>query len=143
MPTGNTQWTVLMIDDEANARKVVKLLLEREGYRVLTAQNGEEGLILAKVEQPHVILLDIMMPKMNGYETLRRLREDQDINEIPVIMVTAKGTEHDIATSFRLGAVFHVEKPYETKDLLQKILVALKLPSGGPAGGIDEGGQGA
>ena len=122
--------TVLMIDDESNSRKVVKLLLEREGYRVLTAPNGEEGLILAKVETPDVILLDVIMPKMDGYETLRRLRGDQDMHEIPVIMVTAKGTEHDIAASFRRGAVFHVEKPYETKDLLQKIQVALTLKEG-------------
>ena len=120
--------TVLMIDDESNSRKVVKLLLEREGFRVITAANGEEGLILAKVEQPHVILLDVMMPKMNGYEALKRLREDEDTQRIPVIMVTARGTEHDIATSFRLGAVFHIEKPYETKDLLQKLTVALSLP---------------
>ena len=122
-----------MIDDESNARKVVKLLLERGGFRVLTAANGEEGLILAKVERPHVILLDVMMPKMNGYETLKRLREDEDTNAIPVIMVTARGTEHDIATSFRLGAVFHIEKPYETKDLLKKIAVALSLPAEGNA----------
>ena len=119
--------TVLMIDDESNARKMVKLLLEREGYRVLTAGNGEEGLILAKVEQPNVILLDLMMPKMNGHETLRRLRDDQDMKTIPVVVISAKGTEHDIAASFRLGAVFHIEKPYETKDLLQKIQVALTL----------------
>ena len=125
--------TVLMIDDECNARKVAKLLLEREGFRVLTAANGEEGLILAKVERPDVVLLDVMMPKMNGYETLKRLREDEDTKMIPVIMVTARGTEHDIATSFRLGAVFHIEKPYETKDLLQKISVALSLPSEGNA----------
>ena len=130
MPDEKPQRTVLMIDDESNSRKVVKLLLEREGYRVLTAPNGEEGLILAKVEQPDVILLDVIMPKMDGYETLRRLRGDQDMHEIPVIMVTAKGTEHDIAASFRLGAVFHVEKPYETKDLLQKIQVALTLKEG-------------
>ncbi len=121
--------TVLMIDDESNSRKIVKLLLEREGFRVLTAGNGEEGLILAKVEQPHAVLLDVMMPKMNGYETLKRLREDPETRSIPVIMVTARGTEHDIATAFRLGAVFHIEKPYETKDLLQKIARALALPS--------------
>ena len=119
--------TVLAVDDEANARKLLKLLLEREGFRVITASNGEEALILAKVEQPQVVLLDVMMPKMNGYEALKRLREDQDTAAIPAIMVTAKATEHDIATSFRQGAVFHVEKPYETKDLVQKIRVALQL----------------
>ena len=123
------QRTVLLIDDESNARKVTKLLLEREGFRVLTAATGDEGLILAKVERPDVILLDVMMPKMNGYETLKRLRDDQDTAEVPVIMVTARGTEHDIATAFRLGAVSHIEKPYETQDLLNKISAALTLPT--------------
>ena len=117
--------TILLIDDELNSRKLVKLLLEREGYKALTAANGQEGLLLAKVHQPSLILLDVIMPKMNGFETLRRLREDQDTTHIPVVMVTAKGTEHDIAASFRLGAVFHIEKPYETKDLLQKIEAAI------------------
>ena len=124
---------ILMIDDEPNHLKVVKLILEREGYRVLTAGNGEEGLILAKVEQPHVVLLDVMMPKMDGYEALRRLRADQDLKNTPVIMITARGTEHDIATSFRLGAIFHLEKPYETGDLLQKIQVAVTLAKQGNA----------
>lgn len=122
--------TVLFIDDEANARKVIKLLLEREGYRVLTAANGEEGLVLAKVEHPDVILLDLMMPKMNGHEALKRLKEDLDTNDIPVIVVSAKLGENDIATSFRLGALYHVEKPYETQDLLQKITVAVQRSGG-------------
>ena len=130
----NSQRAILMIDDEANSRMLAKLLLEREGFRVITAPNGQDGLILAKVEQPDVVLLDVMMPKMNGHETLRRLREDVDTKHIPVIMVTARGTEHDIAVSFRLGAVFHIEKPYETQDLLQKIRVALSLRAQGGAG---------
>ena len=129
--TSDGSKTVLMVDDEANARKVAKLILEREGYRTLTASNGEEGLVLAKVEQPDVILLDVMMPKMSGYDMLKRLREDQDTQQIPVIIVTARGTEHDIATSFKLGAVFHLQKPYETKDLLQKLQVAMRLPDTG------------
>ena len=130
----NSQRAILMIDDEANSRMLAKLLLEREGFRVITAPNGQDGLILAKVEQPDVVLLDVMMPKMNGHETLRRLREDIDTKHIPVIMVTARGTEYDIAASFRLGAVFHIEKPYETQDLLQKIRVALSLRAQGSAG---------
>ena len=131
MPEATPQYTVLMIDDEANARKLAKLLLEREGYRVLTAANGEEGLILAKVERPSVILLDVMMPKMDGFETLKRLRGDEDTKAVPVIMVTASGSEQSIAESFKMGAIFHVEKPYETKDLVQKIKVAVTLPSQG------------
>ena len=133
MDEAKPQVTVLMIDDESNARKMAKLLLEREGYRVVTAANGEEGLLLAKVEQPSVVLLDLMMPKMHGHETLRRLRGDEDTKHIPVIMVSARGTEHDIASSFRLGAVFHVEKPYETNDLIQKIQIAVTLSGRGDA----------
>ena len=123
--------TVLMIDDEANARKMVKLLLEREGYQVFTAANGQEGLLLAKVERPQVILLDLMMPKMTGHDTLRRLREDEDTRRIPVIIVSARSHEQDIAASFRQGVVSYIEKPYETQDLLQKIQVALTLAAQG------------
>lgn len=118
---------IILVDDETHSRTLVRLLLEREGYRVQTASNGEEGLILAKVEQPGVILLDIMMPEMNGYEVLRRLKVDPDTRKIPVIVLTAKGTERDMAASFRLGAVFHLEKPYETMDLIQKIRTAMAL----------------
>ncbi len=120
---------ILVIDDESNARKLAKLLLEREGYRVVTAANGEEGLLLAKVERPDVILLDIIMPKISGHEVLRKLKDDLDTRLIPVIMVSAKGAERDISDSFRLGAVFHIEKPYETQDLLKNISAALELAS--------------
>jgi len=123
----NRSARILMIDDEANGRRLVKLLLEREGYRVLTAPSGDEGLILAKAEHPDIILLDIRMPKMDGYETLRQLKRDPDTKVIPVMMLTAKGGGQDIAMSFKLGAVFHLDKPYETTDLIQKIEVALAL----------------
>ncbi len=126
--------TILLVDDELNSRKMGKLLLEREGFRVLTAANGEEGLLLAKVEMPNVILMDLMMPKLNGHEVLKQLKHDPDMKDIPVIMVTARGAEHDIAVSFRLGAAFHVEKPYETKDLVRNIQVALTLKGQGSAG---------
>ena len=130
MPPETTPQTVLLIDDEVNGRKIAKLLLERAGYRALTAANGEEGILLAKVERPDVILLDVMMPKMNGYDALRRLKDDPDTARTPVIMLTAKTADQDITTSFRLGAIFHIEKPYETVDLLQKIKVAILLTEG-------------
>ena len=138
MAHDNARKTVLMIDDEEDARKLVKLLLEHDGYRVLTSPSGAEGMILAKVERPDVILLDIIMPKMNGHEALRRLKEDPDTSAIPVIMVTAKGAERDIAASFQLQAIFHVEKPFEVRDLLEKIRIAVVLAEqhaspGGPA----------
>ena len=125
MDAARVRRIILMIDDEASGRRITKLLLERSGYQVLTAPSGEEGLVLAKVEHPDVILLDIMMPKMDGYETLRRLKRDPDTRVIPVLMLTARGADQDIAMSFQLGAVFHLDKPYETKDLLRKIEGAL------------------
>lgn len=131
MSRTETARTVLLIDDEEHARKLVKLLLEREGYRVLTAPNGEEGLLLAKVERPHVALLDLVMPKLNGHEVLRRLRSDPDTSLIPVIMLTARGAERDISASFRLGAVFHIEKPFETRDLLDKLQIACVIAQEG------------
>lgn len=124
---------ILVIDDESASRRLVKLLLEREGYWVLPAPGGEEGLIFAKVEHPDAILLDVIMPQMDGYETLRRLKADPQTTDIPVIMLTAKGAERDIAASFRHGAAFHVEKPYETKDLLQKLEITFALHVQGDA----------
>jgi len=133
MSQDRPEHSVLVLDDEEHIRKILKLVLEREGYQVFTAPNGEEAIVLAKVEHPEAILLDIIMPMMDGYEVLRRLKSDPDTRAIPVIMVTAKGGERDIATSFRLGALFYVEKPFETKDLLEKLRVAIvRASEGGP-----------
>ena len=139
MEAARSRRIVLMVDDEASGRRIAKLLLERAGYRVLTAPNGEEGLVLAKAEHPDVILLDVMMPKMDGYETLRRLKRDPDTRVIPVLMLTAKGSEQDIQMSFELGAVFHLDKPYETQDLLRRIEGAVARAEQGndlPGGGV-------
>lgn len=125
---------VLVLDDEEHIRKILKLLLERAGYQVFTAPTGEDALTMAKVEHPEAILLDIIMPAMNGHDVLRRLKSDPDTRDIHVIMVTAKGSERDIATSFRLGALFHVEKPFETKDLLEKLRVAIVRAAEGGMG---------
>ena len=121
------QKTVLVVDDENFSRRLAVLLLERAGFRALTAVNGEEALLLAKVQRPDVILLDLIMPKMGGHEALRHLKDDPVLHATPVIVVTAKAAEQDIAASFRLGAAFHLEKPYETMDLLSKIHAALTL----------------
>ncbi|MBI2884831.1 MAG: response regulator [Candidatus Omnitrophica bacterium] len=129
--------TILLVDDEEGARTLVTMLLEREGYRVFSSATGTEALMRAKLERPSVILLDILMPNMNGHEVLRRLKSDPDTASLPVIILTAKGTDRDIAVSFQLGAVCHVEKPFETRDLLDKIKIALALPlqGGRPAPG--------
>lgn len=121
--------TILVVDDEVSARTLAKMLLAREGATVFTAAHGEEGLTLAKVERPHLILLDLMMPKMSGHEVLQRLKTDPDTKAIPVIILTAKLGDKDFEASFRLGAVFHLEKPYEAKDLFRKIQAAFAATS--------------
>lgn len=127
MSAHTEQKTVLVVDDEHFSRRLACLLLERAGFRVLTAANGEDAILLAKVQRPDLILLDLVMPKMGGHEALRRLKDDPDLHHTPVIVVTAKAAEQDIAASFRLGAAFHLEKPYETMDLLTKIHAALTM----------------
>ena len=122
---GTVRGSVLIVDDDGSSRKVLKMLLEQETFKTFTAADGTEGILLAKVEHPQVILLDVIMPKLDGYRVLKRLKDDPDTELIPVIMLTAKGADKDIRTSFQLGAVFHVEKPFEAADLLQKIQVAL------------------
>ena len=125
--------TVLVIDDELTGRRLEQRILEQRGYHVLTASDGEEGLVLAKAERPHLILLDVVMPKLNGYQVLRRLKADPDCREIPVIMLTGRSDDHDIEESFKLGAVYHLEKPFLIQQLYRQIELALSLSNPPPA----------
>lgn len=118
--------TVLFIDDEQDVRKLVQLALQQGGYRVLTAENGPIGLRMSRAERPDVILLDIVMPGMDGHEVLRQLRADPLTKDIPVIMLTALGGDRNVAASLELGAVCHIEKPCQTQDLLQEVKLAIQ-----------------
>ena len=113
--------TILIIDDDPSVRKVAQFRLEREGYRVIIAANGEDGLRLAKSEQPGAILLDILMPGMNGREVLRRLKGDADTSRIPVILLTVIEAHDEIAEPIGPGWTDRVSKPYNPDQLLQKV----------------------
>jgi len=117
--------TILFIDDEQDIRKLIRFILERQGYRVLTAENGAVGLAMSTTEHPDVILLDLMMPTMNGHEVLRRLKANPVTQDIPVIVLTAMGADKDAALSLELGAVSHMEKPYQAKELMEEIKIAV------------------
>ena len=117
--------TILIIDDDPSVRKVAQFRLEREGYRVITASNGDEGLQLAKNERPGAILLDILMPGMNGREVLRRLKGDADTSSIPVILLTVVEEQDEVAEPIGPGWVSRVPKPYNPDQLLQKVQQAL------------------
>ncbi|HEY8744886.1 MAG TPA: response regulator transcription factor [Chloroflexota bacterium] len=115
--------TLLMVEDEAGLRNAVRLYLEMEGYRVVTVASGEEGLERARQDHPDAILLDVMLPGMDGFETLRRLRR---FSAAPVLMLTAKGDESDVVKGLRLGADDYVRKPFGQAELASRIQAVLR-----------------
>lgn len=134
MPSEQGVHTVVFVDDERDMRKLVGFMLQRNGYRVLTAADGEEGLLMIRTEHPDVVLLDVMMPKMNGQEVLKCLKSDDATKDIPVIMLTALGTSKDTVISHQLGAFSHLEKPYQADVLVKAIqqAIAQRGSSGSP-----------
>ncbi len=115
--------TILIIDDDAALAKIVQINLEREGYRTVVASSGVEGLQKAYSNQPNLVILDIMMPGMDGWVTCRRLRE---ISDVPIIMLTARGMEADVVKGLELGADDYIVKPFGTKVLLARIHALLR-----------------
>jgi DNA-binding response OmpR family regulator len=108
---------VLVIDDEAPIRLLCRVNLEAEHIEVLEAEDGPEGLELAKSEQPDVILLDVMMPGLDGWEVLQRLLEDDQTREIPIVFLTARAELRDRARGLELGGVDYVTKPFNPTEL--------------------------
>jgi DNA-binding response OmpR family regulator len=103
---------VLVADDEPHLLRLVKFRLEREGYDVITAGDGEAALELARREHPDLCVLDVMMPKRSGFEVLRALREDEAHRDIKVIMLTARAQDRDVDAGFSLGADDYITKPF-------------------------------
>jgi len=116
--------TVLIVEDDATMLRGLKDNFEFKGYRVLTAADGEAGLNAALDGKPDLIILDIMLPKINGYEVCRLIREQQ--LEMPIIMLTAKGQESDIVLGLNLGADDYVTKPFSIKELLARAAAFLR-----------------
>jgi two-component system alkaline phosphatase synthesis response regulator PhoP len=129
---------VLVVDDDAKTVELVKLYLKRDGYRVLTAYDGLEALRLAREGHPDIIVLDLMLPGMDGLEVCRTLRAESDI---PVIMLTAKTTDQDKLAGLDLGADDYVTKPFSPRELAARVRAVLRRLPGerGPAA-IEHGG---
>jgi len=122
---------ILIVDDTPTNVDILAKRLSAHGYEILTAGDGEEGLAVAREQQPDLILLDIMMPVMDGIEALRALRSQESTKNIPVIMVTTKSEEARVATCYKLGCADYVTKPVDKTDLLtkvQKYLTAVSVP---------------
>jgi two-component system, OmpR family, alkaline phosphatase synthesis response regulator PhoP len=122
--------TVLVVDDEEDIRELVELNLSREGYSVLPCQTGEQALEQAASRLPDVIILDLMLPGMDGLEVCRRLKADERTRQIAVVMLTAKGEESDIVTGLELGADDYVTKPFSGKVLAARVRRLLRRQKG-------------
>ena len=117
---------ILVIEDETDIQELLRYNLAKEGYKVTLAATGEEGLTLARQEHPNLILLDLMLPGMDGLEVCRRLQADGATRSIPIIMLTAKGEEADIVTGLELGAADYVTKPFSPKVLIARLRAVLR-----------------
>jgi len=122
-----TPVTILIVDDSPTETHILKGILERGGYLVITADNGERGVSTARESNPNLILMDVVMPGLNGFQATRQLSQTQDTADIPIIMVSTKGQETDRAWGMRQGARDYVVKPVSPKELLDKISVVLNV----------------
>ncbi len=112
---------ILVVDDEMDLVETIRFTLELEGYEVLTSYNGEEALHMARNNQPDLILLDVMLPKMDGYKVCRLLKFDARYKHIPILMLTAKTQEKDRTIGQETGADEYITKPFEMEDLVKKV----------------------
>ncbi len=112
---------VLVCDDEPYILESVAYIVEKEGYEVLTAEDGEEGLILAKEEKPKLMFLDVMMPKMTGYQVCEELKGNPETKDIHVIMLTARGQDSDEQRAQEVGADEYMTKPFSPRRLKERL----------------------
>jgi len=121
---------ILIVDDEPNIVLALELLMKKEGYEVHTVADGERAVQAAKELRPDVILLDIMMPKMDGYEVCQSIRSDALLKDVSIIMLTAKGREVEREKGLALGADHYITKPFSTRQVVMKVREILTARSG-------------
>jgi len=121
--------TVLVVEDEEDIQELIAFNLQKEGYKVERAGSGNEALKMAREIQPDLMMLDLMLPGMNGLEICQQIRENKKTADIPIIMVTAKGEEADIVKGLEMGADDYVTKPFSVKILLIRVKALLRRKS--------------
>lgn len=117
---------ILIVEDEVMLSELMKVQLEYVGYDVITAEDGKEGSFKAMSERPDLILADIMLPELDGFEMIKIIHSNSDLKDVPIIVVTALGREEDIKKAKDLGVNDYIVKPYSVDELLKKIKEALK-----------------
>ncbi len=120
---------ILIVEDESGLAELLSYNLEKEGFRVATAGNGEEALLMAAEQQPHLILLDWMLPLMSGLEVCRQLRRNPKLREVPIIMLTARGEEADRVRGLNSGADDYIVKPFSPAELVARVRAVLRRSS--------------
>lgn len=118
---------VLIADDEQNIVISIEFLMKREGFQVLIANDGEDALAKVQSERPDLVLLDVMMPKKNGYEVCQSIKSDPALAATKVLMLTAKGRDTEVAKGLAIGADAYMTKPFSTRDLVAKARALLAI----------------
>ena len=124
---------ILVVDDEPHIVRLVQVNLEKAGYTVSTASNGREALEAVAGDQPDLVVLDVMMPEMDGLETLKRLKDNPETDEIPVILLTAKAQDSDVFEGWKSGADLYLTKPFNPGELLLFVQRIFKSKAEGPS----------
>jgi two-component system alkaline phosphatase synthesis response regulator PhoP len=126
--------SILVVDDEEDILRLVEYHLSKEGYRVLRAMTGEDGLATARSETPDLIILDLMLPGLDGLDVCRILKRDSATSDIPIIMLTAKSEDADVVAGLEMGADDYVVKPFSPKVLVARVRAALRRTRTAPTG---------
>lgn len=125
---------VLIVDDEPNIVLSVEFLMQREGHEVATAGDGQEALDMLAETRPDLMVLDVMMPRKNGFEVCEAVRADAQFARLPILMLTAKGREAEMKKGLSLGADAYITKPFSTHELVAKVNELLSRDSSGGTG---------
>ena len=121
---------ILIVDDEPNIVLALELLMKREGYEIRTVGDGEKAVEAAAAFRPDLILLDVMMPRMDGYEVCQRIRADDSLKGVFIVMLTAKGREVEREKGLALGADLYITKPFSTREVVRQVREILASRSG-------------
>ncbi|NLE28257.1 MAG: response regulator transcription factor [Phycisphaerae bacterium] len=130
--------TILVVDDEEDILELVKYNLAREGYQVHLAATGEEGISSVRSQLPDLVILDLMLPGIDGLEVCRQLRNDSRTSHLPIIMLTAKGDEADMVTGLELGADDYIAKPFSPRVLVARVKTVLRRKGGAKSGAEEQ-----
>lgn len=125
---------ILVCDDERHIVRLIQVNLERQGWEVVTAFDGKEGLEKIKSEKPNLVVLDVMMPYMDGFEVLKSLRREPDTEALPVIMLTAKAQDKDVFEGYHYGADMYLTKPFNPMELVTFVKRIIQNQSGNDGG---------